>query len=254
MDYLSILNSDLNIATEVKNSKVVSLDWIHREFPAILKKSGVVEQNILLGYLLGSHAKNKATPYSDIDFNFYTKGLTKDVWFKHKGRVISIFVDKLTDVENLIMNSSDVIWYENLLKTAVVFIDKANYLSKLEDLTNRAKLNTYHGLINTQIRKVVEYRRKLYSLTLAEKTASFDELIYLDFAKKYFDNYILCIAYMGKVSVSSESMYIHEILSFLPQTIRSNFENLLNSGSSISVRTTSLEETYHYFVENFSKP
>lgn len=253
MNYDSLVKSELKLLASGSVGKV-SINWIKEEFQAILTESKIPKDEILLGSLIGSYAKGSATKYSDIDFKFYTKNFTGDVWFPHKGKIVSIFADRLIDIKKLITSTSDLVWYKELLRSSITIINVNNTKEELIEVVNTTYTQKNISVVNTEIRRVIEYRRKIYSLI---SKGIIDDpswhLTYIDFCKKYINNYLACLGYLNNAKVRSEGTYARDISEVLPKETCTYLLDTMNLKLPIKSRLISLEQSYKIFCSEVFK-
>lgn len=248
-DLISILRSELTI-NDVTDSSALCLEEIRREFPTIVKISRVPEREIRLAYLLGSHARGDATRYSDIDFNFYTNNITCDIWFKYKGYLISIFAEPLDDIKNILKKASNIMWYRTLVNTSIVLMNRDHAFSKFCDLVDSSfQKHKDFSILTTEIRRIVEYRRKIHSLQCAGNTnmgKNHEDITYCYLLTEYIKNYVAVVAYLQNITVSSEKHFMAEIFYNLPQELSESFSKCTDISLPLSQRITYLDVSFQF--------
>lgn len=229
-------------------SPIRSISYIKREFDAVLGLAGIKKSDILLAYVLGSYARDKKTQYSDIDIEVITGEQQDDLTILHKNNIYTVYVHSLMSFKQLMNSTENVIWYADTMDVAKILYDRNNTYSSLRQyVLKKYETKPISEFLLTElkqaVRRVIEDRRKIYALIILKRKNYSPEIFnitYIDFAKKFVDNYAKILTTISKKKQKSEENYFDDLLR--EEGYASEISMLLDLGTPDNKRLSILDD------------
>jgi predicted nucleotidyltransferase len=187
--------------TSFNGRELPSLNNIKENFQDIVALSGMPFDTIALAYVAGSYSRNQQTYYSDIDIECFApvENELQDTFY-WDDTLISFSVYPMGTVRGEPSNIIDLSWAKSCFKSAYPLHDPHNIFSEYKERfqNDDSEFSLSLGL-GKQMRKLIEYRRKLLSAV-----SNSDKIMQSFAAVKFLETYAVLANIMQDGSISSE--------------------------------------------------
>jgi hypothetical protein len=186
-----------------KKKMLLATEYVKSNISAILNTLWMTDNNIEMGLLVWSYARNQALPYSDVDFEIVLKN-TEYEWeywdvleIQNKDNIdyimVFLYLINNNNLFELINQKESASWYYNCIKDWILILweDKRNeYIGICENTLFWDNYIKFESDIMLHFRKILEYTWKLNNAVLLKSD------LYIIYAiEKIIDNiiYLYCL-------------------------------------------------------------
>lgn len=233
------------------------LDFV-QAINSFLRESGGDPEKVLFAYVHGSYCRQERSKYSDIDLIVYTEDFRGDYIFNYQGHMLNLNFKPISMI-NEIVSGSNILWNLGVHKNMQIVYDKKNYAEYFRKFLKqtfkelKASPSMFINSFATEIRRIVEYRRKLVSFINTHDIAHdpIDQYTYLDLLNKYIFNFFSVLGFFEDIYFPSEKNFYRFIHSSLYPNAQSQLKILINNLEDKSQLIKEIDNIYSYFVEKF---
>lgn len=261
--YAEILNAEFNLVGGQELSTDI-LEEVMVSFGDILKKADIDISQIEAGYLIGSRSRGKEIkPYSDVDVLMFTRTLPyKETIATWGDKLYTLYVYSFSDLEHGLKGPDASYWIRSL-EEALPVHGTENAMSEITRSVKEAAAE-YGGIQNekslplTQVRRVIEYRRKALGQLFLAATGAVpnDDVLRMkvaDAARKFGENYVLLQHFMQGICVESECSS-YDIARTLSDECRKALSVCMDSNSpELEAALNTLLKDVHSFCAKSAK-
>lgn len=186
---------------DFKDRTLPNLNDIKENFQDIAELSGVSYDTIALAYVAGSYSRKQETCYSDIDIECFAP-VENEVQntFYWNDTLISFSVYPMETVRGESSNIIDLSWAKSCFSSAYPLHDPHGIFAEYKDkFINNDEEFSLSLALGKQMRKLIEYRRKLLSAV-----ASADKIMQSFAAIRFLETYAVLTNIMKDGTISSE--------------------------------------------------
>lgn len=240
-NFSELFNAEsLKTENDFKSVSLPSLGDIKNGFNDILKIAQIDAGYIKFAYVAGSYSRGQQTAYSDIDIECFADiDCEEQYTFNWNDTLVSFSIYPMNTVRGESENIIDLSWAKSCFKSAHVLHDPEGLFEiyKKRFVNNKAVFEMSLGL-GKQMRKLVEYRRKLIAAVSKR-----DELGQGFAAARFIETYTTLAHIMNQSEISSEKDQFNVLSGALRVKALSLMSEDLNVHQAIELTAPFFEHT-----------